>query len=118
MCMYVYGMAFFIVEFFVFLFFVFTCVCMCVFSACVNFVIWLIPFYCIGMQLIPAEMYQDPGRMVRMLTVLYANHPVVFNNPDLLQVLNRMRAQEANRRNMHYQRRLQAITAIAPTNRL
>ena len=74
--------------------------------------------YCIGMQMIPADMYQDPGRMVRMLTVLYANHPVVFNNPDLLQVLNRMRAQEANRRNMHYQRRLQAITAIAPTNRL
>ena len=74
--------------------------------------------YYIGMDMIPHEMTQDPGRMVRFLNMMYIHNPVMFNNPDLLQLLARMRAEDANRRNMFVHRRYQALLAIAPESRM
>ena len=75
--------------------------------------------YYIGMDMIPHEMLQDPGSMLRLLSVMYIHNPVMFrDNADLVQLFHKMRAADANRRNMFVTRRFQSLLAIASDSRM
>ena len=73
---------------------------------------------CIGMQLIPAAMFQDPSQMLQLLNMLYIHMPTIMNTPELLHLLNRMRQMDAIRRDEFVQRRYQALLAIANESRM
>ena len=87
---------------FLFLFFYFVCVC--------N--------DCIGMQLIPVAMSQDPSRMLPLLNMLYIHMPDIMNTPEWLHFLNRMRQMDAVRRDQWFQRRYQTLLAIGNESRM
>ena len=73
---------------------------------------------CIGMQLIPAAMFQDPSRMLPLLNMLYIHMPDIMNTPELLHFLNRMRQMDAVRRDQWFQRRYQTLLAIGNESRM
>ena len=100
-------------------YFIFTVVCVCV---CLSFRLTsMLLFscnYCIGMELIPAPMLQDPTRMLSLLNMLSFHMPTIMNNPELLHLLNRMRQMDAIRRDEFVRRRYQTLLAIANQSRM
>ena len=94
---------FFFLYFFMFLFLFFTlCVC--------N--------DCIGMELIPVAMSQDPSRMLPLLNMLIIHMPDIMNSPEWVHILNRMRQMDAIRRDQWFQRRYQTLLAIGNESRM
>ena len=97
--------------------FVCVCVCLCLFFRLTSILVFSCK-YCIGMEMIPAAMMQDPSQMLSLLNMLYIHMPTMMNNPELLHLLNRMRQMDAIRRDEFVQRRYQALLAIANQSRM
>ena len=93
------------------------CVCLCLFFRLASIFV-LSCKYCIGMEMIPAAMKQDPSQMLSLLNMLYIHMPTMMNNPELLHLLNRMRQMDAIRRDEFVQRRYQALLAIGNQSRM
>ena len=73
---------------------------------------------CIGMQLIPVAMSQDPSRMLPLLNMLILHMPDIMNSPEWVHILNRMRQMDAIRRDQYVQRRYQTLLAIGNESRM
>jgi len=73
---------------------------------------------CIGMELIPAAMSQDPSRMLPLLNMLILHMPDIMNSPEWVRILNRMRQMDAIRRDQWFQRRYQTLLAIGNESRM
>ena len=101
----------FIHSLFLFSFFTFLCFYFYFFTLCVC-------NDCIGMQLIPVAMSQDPSRMLPLLNMLIIHMPDIMNSPEWVHILNRMRQMDAIRRDQWFQRRYQALLAIGNESRM
>ena len=73
---------------------------------------------CIGMELIPVAMSQDPSRMLPLLNMLILHMPDIMNSPEWVHILNRMRQMDAIRRDQYVQRRYQTLLAIGNDSRM
>ena len=73
---------------------------------------------CIGMELIPVAMSQDPSRMLPLLNMLILHMPDIMNSPEWVRILNRMRQMDAIRRDQWFQRRYQTLLAIGNESRM
>ena len=73
---------------------------------------------CIGMELIPVAMSQDPSRMLPLLNMLIIHMPDIMNSPEWVRILNRMRQMDAIRRDQWFQRRYQTLLAIGNESRM
>ena len=73
---------------------------------------------CIGMELIPVAMSQDPSRMLPLLNMLILHMPDIMNSPEWMHILNRMRQMDAIRRDQWFQRRYQTLLAIGNESRM
>lgn len=73
---------------------------------------------CIGMELIPVAMSQDPSRMLPLLNMLILHMPDIMNSPEWVRILNRMRQMDAIRRDQYVQRRYQTLLAIGNDSRM
>ena len=98
-------------HFFISFFFTFLCFYFYFFTLCVC-------NDCIGMQLIPAAMFQDPSRMLPLLNMLILHMPDIMNSPEWVRILNRMRQMDAIRRDQWFQRRYQTLLAIGNESRM
>ena len=99
------------IHFFIFFFFTFLCFYVYFFTLCVC-------NDCIGMQLIPVAMSQDPSRMLPLLNMLIIHMPDIMNSPEWVHILNRMRQMDAIRRDQWFQRRYQTLLAIGNESRM
>ena len=73
---------------------------------------------CIGMELIPVAMSQDPSKMLPLLNMLMVHMPEIMNSPEWVHILNRMRQMDAIRRDQWFQRRYQTLLAIGNESRM
>ena len=73
---------------------------------------------CIGMELIPVDMAQNPSRMLPLLNMLNIHMPDIMNTPEWLHFLNRMRQMDAIRKDQWFQRRYQTLLAIGNESRM
>ena len=73
---------------------------------------------CIGMELIPVAMFEDPSRMLPLLNMLIIHMPDIMNIPEWVHILNRMRQMDAIRRDQYVQRRYQTLLAIGNDSRM
>ena len=73
---------------------------------------------CIGMELIPVDMAQNPSRMLPLLNMLILHMPDIMNSPEWVRILNRMRQMDAIRRDQWFQRRYQTLLAIGNESRM
>ena len=73
---------------------------------------------CIGMELIPVAMSQDPSKMLPLLNMLMVHMPEIMNSPEWVRILNRMRQMDAIRRDQWFQRRYQTLLAIGNESRM
>ena len=98
-------------SFLYFFFFTFLCFYFYFFTLCVC-------NDCIGMQLIPVAMSQDPSRMLPLLNMLILHMPDIMNSPEWVRILNRMRQMDAIRKDQWFQRRYQTLLAIGNESRM
>ena len=73
---------------------------------------------CIGMELIPVDMAQNPSRMLPLLNMLILHMPDIMNSPEWMRILKRMRQMDAIRRDQWFQRRYQTLLAIGNESRM
>ena len=73
---------------------------------------------CIGMELIPVDMAQNPSRMLPLLNMLILHMPDIMNSPEWVRILNRMRQMDAIRRDQWFQRWYQTQLAIGNESRM